>query len=73
MLFQCLASFENGGPTLKQHWVNVWCMPGLNYTVNHTRLSKILYLQDLLKILYSKPTQEYISMYQCTLWTLIIL
>ena len=28
MLFQCLASVEDGGPTLKQHWVIVPC---LNY------------------------------------------
>ena len=25
MLFQCRASVEDGGPTLKQHWVNVLC------------------------------------------------
>ena len=28
MLFQCWASVEDGGPTLKQHWVNVPCFQG---------------------------------------------
>ena len=26
MLFQCWASVEDGGPTLKQHWVNAPCL-----------------------------------------------
>ena len=26
MLFQCWASVEDGGPTLKQHWVNTPCL-----------------------------------------------
>ena len=25
MFFQCWADVEDGGPTLKQHWVNVSC------------------------------------------------
>ena len=28
MLFQCWASVEDGGPTLKQHWVNAPCLLG---------------------------------------------
>ena len=28
MLFQCWASVEDGGPTLKRHWVNVLCLLG---------------------------------------------
>ena len=28
MLFQCWASIEDGGPTLKQHWVRVSCVLG---------------------------------------------
>ena len=28
MLFQCWASIEDGGPTLKQHWVNSPCLLG---------------------------------------------
>ena len=28
MLFQCWASVEDGGPTLKQHWVNSPCLQG---------------------------------------------
>ena len=30
MLFQCWASVEDGGPTLKQHWMNVSCLPGMD-------------------------------------------
>ena len=28
MLFQCWASVVDGGPTLKQHWVNASCLLG---------------------------------------------
>ena len=28
MLFQCWASVEDGGPTLKQHWTNAPCLLG---------------------------------------------
>ena len=28
MLFQCWAGVEDGGPTLKQHWIIVSCLPG---------------------------------------------
>ena len=28
MLFQCWASVEDGGPTLKQHWANASCLLG---------------------------------------------
>ena len=28
MLFQCWASVEDGGPILKQHWVNASCLLG---------------------------------------------
>ena len=28
MLFQCWASVEDGGPTLKRHWLNAWCLLG---------------------------------------------
>ena len=28
MLFYCLADVEDGGPALKQHWVNVLCLLG---------------------------------------------
>ena len=30
MLFQCWASVEDGGPTLKQPWVNASCLLGYN-------------------------------------------
>ena len=30
MLFQCWAGVEDGGPTLKQHWVNASCLLGIN-------------------------------------------
>ena len=29
MLFQCWASVGDGGPTLKQYWVNVSCLLGI--------------------------------------------
>ena len=29
MLFQCWASVEDVGPTLKQHWVNASCLLGI--------------------------------------------
>ena len=31
MLFQCWASVKDGGPTLKQHWVNTSCLMGRAY------------------------------------------
>ena len=31
MLFQCWASVEDDGPTLKQHWVKVPCLLGMHY------------------------------------------
>ena len=36
MLFQCWASVEDGGSTLKQNWVNASCLlvPGANPTKN---------------------------------------
>ena len=30
-LTQCWANVEDGGPTLKQHWVNVSCFLGLHH------------------------------------------
>ena len=35
MLFRCWATVEDGGPTSKQHWHNVSCLPGSTYTLNH--------------------------------------
>ena len=32
MLFLCWASVEDGGPTLKQHWVNASCLLGMGMT-----------------------------------------
>ena len=29
MLFYCWADFEDGGPTLKHHWVNASCLLGM--------------------------------------------
>ena len=29
MLFQCWVSVEDGGPTLKQNWVNALCLLGI--------------------------------------------
>ena len=34
MLFQCWASVEDGGPTLKQHWVNAPCLLGRDCPVS---------------------------------------
>ena len=31
MLLQCWASVEDGGPTLKQHWVNAPCLLGASW------------------------------------------
>ena len=33
MLFYCWASVEDGGPTLKQHWVNALCLMGVYWRV----------------------------------------
>ena len=33
MLYQCWASVEDGGPTLKQHWANAPCF--LKYDIHH--------------------------------------
>ena len=35
MLFYCWADIEDSGPTLKQHWVNVSCLPGYMYIGMH--------------------------------------
>ena len=26
--FECRTNIEEGGPTLKQHWLNIWCLGG---------------------------------------------
>ena len=44
MLFQCWAIVKDGGPTLKQYWVNSWCLLG----------SRSHYLAYVFRILYSR-------------------
>ena len=39
MLFQCWPSVVDDGPTLKQHWVNVPCLPGTDLMSRHSLLS----------------------------------
>ena len=37
MVFQCWASIEDGGTTMKHHWVNVTCLLGNSL---HTNVSQ---------------------------------
>ena len=37
MLFQCWSSVEDGGPTLKQHWVNAPCLLGYSAGIDFKR------------------------------------
>ena len=38
MLFYCWADVEDGGPTLKQHWVNVSCLLGMYIGMHDVQL-----------------------------------
>ena len=65
MLFQCWASVEDGGPTLKQHRVNVSCLLGL-------LLKDIVKLKTIKKIVKKnsevggfKPLLGFIYFFEC--------